>query len=243
MDDAAQETNNTDNSQITSQETTETNDSTSLDDVDYPFLQDIDWAAMDPFLDMDWEDYEKYLTSPETPQDELIWDDSVPTLNQIYLVGRVGNPPEARYLPDNNVVVSLSIALPRYYNYWEREDLQIEFGQEETEWYSLECWGKLGEFVIKNVEKGARVGVIGSIDQDYYRSKETGKVRTNCKILVQDLDILESKLESESRKAANPQQSFKGPSFYTADDDDDDDDDFGPGSLQGGSAGGFFDPF
>ena len=207
--------------------------------VDFESFQDIDFAAMDPLVGMDWEEYEAYLSSSETPEEELEWDDSVPTLNQIFVVGRVGQTPEPRYLPDNNVVVSLSIALPRYYNYWEREYLQVEYGQEETEWFNLECWGKLGEFVAKNVEKGTRVGVIGAIDQDYYPNKESGKLSSACKILVQDLDILESKMEAESRREGNQQ---RGPSFYTSDDDDDDDD-FGPGSMQGGSAGGFFDPF
>ncbi|KAG7349225.1 single-strand binding protein [Nitzschia inconspicua] len=214
-----------------------TSETALADDADYTSFQDIDFAAMDPLNCMTFEDYERYLTSPDTPQDDLIWDDSVPTINQMYVVGRVGNTPEARYLPDNNVVVSLSIALPRYYNYWEREDLQVEYGQEETEWYNLECWGQLGEFVMKNVEKGTRVGVIGAIDQDYYPNKSTGMVGSNCKILVQDLDILESKMEAESRK-----EGQRGPSIY-ASDDDDDDNDFGPGSLQGGSAGGFFSPF
>ncbi len=202
------------------------------EDVDYPSFEDIDFATMDPLHDMTYEEYKQYLISPDTPQDELVWDDSVPTLNQLFLVGRVGNAPEARYLPDNNVVVTLSVAIPRYYNMWEREDLKIEFGQEETEWYNLECWGQLGEFVVKNVEKGTRVGVIGAIDQDYYPNKQTGKLSSNCKILVQDLDILESKMEAVSRK-----ESQRGPSLYTSDDDDNDDE-LGPGSM-----GGFFDPF
>ncbi|KAL3910244.1 MAG: hypothetical protein SGILL_007769 [Bacillariaceae sp.] len=210
--------------------------------VDFQSFQEIDFAEMDPLTGMDWEEYEAYLSSRETPEEDLVWDDSVPTLNQIFVVGRVGQTPEPRYLPDNNVVVSLSIALPRYYNYWEREYLQVEYGQEETEWYNLECWGKLGEFVAKNVEKGTRVGVIGAIDQDFYPNKESGKLSSACKILVQDLDILESKMEAESRREGGG-GGQRGPSFYTSDDDDDDDDDFGPGSMQGGSAGGFFDPF
>ena len=93
------------------------------------------------------------------------WDENVPTLNHISLVGRVGNPPEARYFDspmnndgggnyDNpNVVVTMSLALPRYYAAWEREQYGIEYGSEETEWYNLEIWGLLAEFALKNVEK------------------------------------------------------------------------------------------
>jgi single-strand DNA-binding protein len=220
------------------------NEGMTYDDVDYPSFQDIDFTELDPLHDMDFEEYEEYLKN--APDEEIIWDDSVPTLNQVYLVGRVGNPPESRNLPDDNMVVTLSIALPRYYNYWERDDLQIEYGKEETEWFNLEVWGQTADFVMKNVEKGMRVGVIGSIDTDYYQNKNTGKLSSNCKVLVQDLDILESKMETDSRKDGSQQQQQRGPSMYSSpddyddDNDDDDDSDFGP--LKG-SAGGFFDPF
>ena len=176
----------------------------AYDDVDYPSFQDIDFTELDPLHDMDFEDYEEYLKN--APDEEIIWDDSVPTLNQIYLVGRVGNPPESRNLPDDNMVVTLSIALPRYYNYWERDDLQIEYGKEETEWFNLEVWGQTAEFTMKNVQKGMRIGVIGSIDTDYYQNKNTGKLSTNCKVLVQDIDILESKMETDSRRDGSYQQ-------------------------------------
>lgn len=196
------------------------------------------------------------------------WDESVPTLNHISLVGRVGNPPEARYFdaPLNNnsnnkpnVVVTMSLALPRYYSAWEREQYGIEYGQEETEWYNLEVWGVLAEFALKNVQKGARIGIVGSIDTDYYRNKNTNNLSTSPKVLVQDLDILESKMEADSRRnnnnygnnnsnyggnnmsnnyGNNNRNDDRGPSFYT---DDDDDEDLYDPSGGGGSAGGFFD--
>jgi len=174
-----------DSSSKTDADITATRDDQNDNDgsVDYPSFQDIDFTELDPLYGLTFEEFQQnYLNNPDTPQDELVWDDSVPTLNQIYVVGRVGNAPEARYLPDNNVVVSLSLALPRYYNYWEREDLQIDYGKEETEWFNCEVWGQTAEFVIKNVEKGTRVGVIGSIDTDYYENKNTGKLSTNLKV-------------------------------------------------------------
>lgn len=210
-----------------------------VDDLDLPSFNEIDFEEMNPFNGLMFEDYERrfvYNTDGKTPQEELEWDESVPTLNQIYLVGRVGNAPEARYLDDNNVVVSLSLALPRYYNYWERRDLGIEYGKEETEWYNLEVWGQTGEFVAKNVQKGMRVGIIGAIDTDFYPNKQTGMLSSNCKILVQDFDILESKMESDARR--ENQEQRRGPSLY-ANDDDDGYDTFNP---MRDNSGGFFDP-
>ncbi|OEU13625.1 nucleic acid-binding protein [Fragilariopsis cylindrus CCMP1102] len=102
----------------------------------------------------------------------------------------------------------MSLALPRYYSAWEREQYGIEYGQEETEWYNLEIWGALAEFAVKNIEKGARIGVVGAIDTDYYPNKDTGVLSTNPKLLVQDIDILESKMEADARRNKNNNSNY-----------------------------------
>mmetsp|Transcript_18055 Transcript_18055/g.50179 ORF Transcript_18055/g.50179 Transcript_18055/m.50179 type:complete len:378 (-) Transcript_18055:2958-4091(-) len=199
-------------------------------DIDFMSVHDVDWAAMDPLNEILFDDYEElYIRGIARGDDTLAtkdcdasydsvmtgWDESVPTLNHISLVGRVGNDPEGRYFDSPlgngggnggmnnnkpNVVVSMSLALPRYYSAWEREQEGIAYGQEETEWYNLEVWGFLAEWALKNVQKGSRIGVVGSIDTDYYRNKNTDLLSTNPKVLVQDLDILESKMEADARR-------------------------------------------
>jgi single-strand DNA-binding protein len=192
---------------------------------------------MDPLNDMTYTEYESYLQSG--PMDEMDWDESIPTLNHVYLVGRIGSKPEARYFgPNNTIVVTTSLALPRYYAYVEREDQNIEYGKEETDWYKLEIWNNVAEFVMKFVDKGTRVGIMGSLDTDFFPTKNDNKLGKILKIRVQDLDILESKTESEARKVTK-----RGPSFFTGDDEDGDDDDndtYNPSSQR--MSGGFFDP-
>lgn len=196
---------------------------------DFMSVNDVNWAEMDPFHELPFDEFEELYLQAKAKGDPSVtkstpdcdatyesimteWDESVPTLNHISLVGRVGNPPEARYfdspMPGGNgnkpnVVVSMSLALPRYYSAWEREQYGIEYGQEETDWYNLEIWGVLAEFAMKNVQKGSRVGVVGSIDTDYYRNKNTDLLSTAPKVLVQDLDILESKMEADARNNNN----------------------------------------
>jgi len=212
-------------------------------EIDFMSVHDIPWAELDPLHEILFDEYEsmylqgneaavlnekfntKKLENPncDSSYESVMteWLDSVPTLNHISVVGRVGNPPEARYF-DNplegnnkpNVVVKMSLALPRYYSAWEREQYGIEYGQEETEWYNLEIWGNLAEFALKNVEKGARIGVVGSIGTDYYRNKETDLLSTNPKLLVQDLDILESKMEADARRNKNNYNSNNGNNSY-----------------------------
>lgn len=268
-------------------------------DIDFMSVHEIDWAEMDPLNQIPFDDYEELYLHGKAKDDESStksnsncdasydsimtgWDDSVPTLNHISLVGRVGNPPEARYF-DNplggsggnsnsnkpNVVVSMSLALPRYYSAWEREQYGIEYGQEETDWYNLEVWGYLAEFAMKNVQKGSRIGVVGSIDTDYYRNKNSDLLSTNPKVLVQDLDILESKAESDARRMSNNDGGrnnygggggkYNSNQYYGSNNnygnrqqgeqergpsfftDDDDDDDALYDPTRGSGAGGFFD--
>ncbi len=174
----------------------------------------------------------------ESPTDDEVesmlgqWDERVAKFNSLHLVGRVGNSPEPRYFDDGNVVVNLNLACRRKLHYTERQTEGIKSGEEETDWYALEIWGQTAEFVSKYVQKGARVGVVGSLQVDDWQDKETGEKRCKAKCIVQDLEILESKAEADLRKS-----NQRGSSFFT-NDDDDDDDEYDPSRAR---AGGFFD--
>lgn len=161
------------------------------------------------------------------------WDERVARFNTLHLVGRVGNNPEPRYFDDGNVVVNLSLACQRNYHYAERQANGIKSGEEETDWYGLEIWGQTAEFVSKYVDKGARIGVIGSLQIDQWADKETGEKRSRAKCIVRELDILETRAEAEARRS-----NQRGASFYTSSDTATDDDLYDPSR---GSQGGFFD--
>lgn len=158
------------------------------------------------------------------------WDERIAQFNRVTMVGRVGNDPDPRYFDDGKVVLNLSLAVKRKYHGLERKAYNIKSGEEETDWYGLEIWGRDAEYAAKYVTKGARIGVVGSLQLDEWVDKATGEPRNAAKIIVKDLDILETKAESELRQA-----NKRGPSFYTSDKDDDDDEPFSAGS------GGFFD--
>lgn len=164
------------------------------------------------------------------------WDDSKPRFNTIHLTGRVGNDPEPRYFDDGKVVVNLSLAAKRKYHSMERSHLGLSSGDEETDWYGLEIWGQTAEFVSKFVDKGQRVGVIGSLQMDTWIDKASKEPRNRVKVVVRDFDILETRAESEARRANTG--SRRGPAFFTSDSDNDGMSGGGPGS---GSTGGFFD--
>ncbi|KAL9179496.1 hypothetical protein ACHAXT_008786 [Thalassiosira profunda] len=136
------------------------------------------------------------------------FDEHLPKLNTVTLVGRVGNEPEPRYFDDGKVVLNLSLAL----------------------------WGRDAEYVTNYVEKGARLGVTGSLVMDGWVDKMSGEQRRKGKIVVRHIDILESRAEAELRKS-NKEGGYTGGSGGKKYDDDGGDDDGGPSPA---GTGGFF---
>jgi single-strand DNA-binding protein len=159
----------------------------------------------------------------------------VPKINIVTLVGRVGQDPEPRYFNDNKVVLRLSLAVKRKYHPLERQAKQIKSGEEATDWFNLELWGRDAEYAGKYVTKGARIGITGSLNVDTWADKITGEERSGHKIVVKHLDILESRAEAELRMGNTGGGGNQGGYGGNGGGND-----YGDGPSSGGT-GGFFD--
>lgn len=153
------------------------------------------------FEDDDAEEDEDAISDEELASTLTEWDNRIARFNTIHVTGRIGGEPEAKYFDDGKVVVNVSLASKRKYVGLERKALNIKAGEEETDWYALEIWGQTAEFVSNYVEKGTRVSVVGSLQVDEWKDKATGEARCRPKIIVRDIDVLESKAEAELRRS------------------------------------------
>ncbi|KAL7515812.1 hypothetical protein ACHAWX_000889, partial [Stephanocyclus meneghinianus] len=165
------------------------------------------------------------------------FDEHLPKINVVTLVGRVGNDPEPRYFDDGKVVLNLSLAVKRKYHPLERKVRGIRSGEEETDWFPLEFWGRDAEYVASYVEKGARLGITGSLVGSEWVDRMTGEQKRRPKILVRHIDILESRAEAELRRGQKGGGKYSGGGNRDGASYGDDDDD-GPTPA---SSGGFFD--
>lgn len=164
------------------------------------------------------------------------FDEHLPKINTVTLVGRVGNDPEPRYFDDGKVVLNLSLAVKRKYHPLERKVRAIRSGEEETDWFPLEFWGRDAEYVTNFVERGARIGITGSLVVDGWVDKRTGEQRRRPKILVRHIDIVESRAEAELRKSnkgSNENRDWEKKRINYGDYDDD-------GGPSPAGTGGFF---
>ena len=106
------------------------------------------------------------------------------TMNKVLVIGNVGNDPEMRYTPNGNPVTSFSVATNRRYTTADGEQ------HEETEWFRVSAWNKLGETCNQYVTKGMKVYVEGRLKSDTWTGND-GETRFSLEIFAHDVRFLD----------------------------------------------------
>jgi single-strand DNA-binding protein len=88
--------------------------------------------------------------------------------HRVTIIGHLGNDPEMRHTQKGTPVASFSVASSRR---WTGQDGQQG---EETVWFRVSAWNRLGEICNQYLSKGSKVYVEGQLTPD----KETGGPRT-----------------------------------------------------------------
>lgn len=88
--------------------------------------------------------------------------DSHSTLNRVFLIGRLGNPVELKYLPSGMAVANFSLATTQ----------QGKDKQDITTWHKIIVFDKQGEFCERSLKKGGRCHVEGYIQNRSWQDKE-----------------------------------------------------------------------
>ena len=107
-------------------------------------------------------------------------------LNKVMIIGRLGADPELRYTPSGNAVCTMRIASGRSW----RD--QSGTAHEETEWFRVVAWDKLGEVCNQYLTKGARVYFEGRLRTNKWQDKD-GQDRYTTEVIASDMIMLESK--------------------------------------------------
>lgn len=118
------------------------------------------------------------------------------SLNQITLLGNVGNDPEQRQVGDS-AVTAFSLATSRQ---WKGRDGSK---QEKTEWHRCQAWNmgtnKLADIAAQYLRKGDKVLVVGSLE--YRDWEKDGVKRTAAEIRVSDIRRMGGKRDAAAPAA------------------------------------------
>jgi single-strand DNA-binding protein len=122
---------------------------------------------------------------------------SMPALNRVQLIGRLGKDPESKFTPTGKKVAHFSVAIS---NRWKNKEGQ---SQEYTEWVNVEAWGRLGEVCQEYLKKGSLVYVEGRLKTDKYESEGENKYYT--KVVALAMQMLDRKPADEPEMTVEEQ--------------------------------------
>ena len=111
-------------------------------------------------------------------------------LNKMTLIGNVGTDPEMRYTPNGNPVTSFTVATYRRYTTAEGEQ------REETEWFTVSAWNRLGETINQYLTKGRRVYVEGRLKSSTWTGND-GETRFRNEITANQILMLDRERSTE----------------------------------------------
>lgn len=116
-------------------------------------------------------------------------------VNKVILVGRLGDAPEVRYMPNGKAVANLSLATSES---WKNQQGEV---QELTEWHRLTMYGRLGEIAGEYLAKGAQIYVEGKLRTRKWQDQQ-GQDRYTTEIIVDNMQMLGGRSGAQSNPPA-----------------------------------------
>ena len=128
--------------------------------------------------------------------------------NNLTLIGNATRDPELRFTPSGQGVASFGLAVNRR---WQNK--QTNEWEEATSFFDVVAWGSLGENVAESVTKGARLIVVGRLDQRSWES-DSGEKRSKVEIVADEIGpslrwATAEVSKNERRSEGAPQQGTK----------------------------------
>jgi len=112
------------------------------------------------------------------------------SLNRVQLIGRLGKDPESRNTPQGTKYTTFSLAVGRK---WKNKDGE---SKEDTDWFNIVAWGKIGEICQKYLVKGKLVYLEGRLRTRKYEHEGTTRYFTT--VILSSVQMLEPKPKDTS---------------------------------------------
>ena len=104
-------------------------------------------------------------------------------MNQIIIMGNVGNDPEVRWTAQGTAVTNLSVATSRRWT-----DKATGDKKEHTEWHRVVAFARQGETLGEHVKKGDKLLIVGRLQTKKWQDK-TGNDRYTTEIITESFEF------------------------------------------------------
>jgi len=118
------------------------------------------------------------------------------TVNMAIIVGKLGQDPEVKYLPNGDAICNLSVATSKRW-----KDKNTGEKREKTEWHRVVLYGKTAEIAGQWAKKGSVVFVRGELETREW--EKDGIKRYTTEIKAQDFNPFIGGGSSDGRDSNN----------------------------------------
>ncbi|GAP05012.1 single-stranded DNA-binding protein [Fructobacillus tropaeoli] len=115
-------------------------------------------------------------------------------INRVVLIGRMTKDVELRYTQSGTAVGSFTLAVNRSF--------KNSDGEREADFINAVIWRKAAENLANFTGKGAMVAIEGRLQTRNYENNQGQRVYVT-EVVVDNFSLLESKAESDKRRAEN----------------------------------------
>ena len=115
-------------------------------------------------------------------------------VNRVFLIGRLGNNPEMRYMPSGEAVANLSIATSESWT-----DKNTSAKREKTEWHRVVAFRKLAEIIGQYCKKGDQIYIEGKLQTRKWSDK-SGQDHYTTEIIADQMQMLGGKEDRGQRE-------------------------------------------
>ncbi len=98
-------------------------------------------------------------------------------LNQSILTGNLGADPEVFYSSEGDPIATFNLA--------------FKASKKKTGWIKVTCFNRLAEVVEKYLHKGARIAIVGTLDQQKWETDE-GVKRSSFQLIAHTLEFIKT---------------------------------------------------
>ena len=134
-------------------------------------------------------------------------------INKVIIVGRLGNDPEIRTMPNGEAVANISVATSETWT-----DKNTGERRETTEWHRIVFYRRQAEVVGEYLRKGSQVYVEGRLRTRKWQD-QNGQDRYTTEIQGDVMQMLDSRQSGEQKD--NPSKAEQPPVGNQNDFDDD----------------------
>ena len=98
-------------------------------------------------------------------------------LNSCILTGNLGADPEIFYSSEGDPVATFNLA--------------FRSSKKKSGWIKVTCFGRLAEFASRYLHKGARIAIVGTLDQNQWKS-DKGNKRSSIQLIANSIEFIKT---------------------------------------------------